>query len=361
MWDGNAMRAMERMKVGFLLTIGGFAVMTAPAFAQSTPLPNVPSFCSASTAFGQTMGSTTVIGASRAPLGVSAFVNLPVQFAPFDQAEVVVSNYGRQINRVNASMKMVDAQTAQRTAEAIRAQFRGAGWVEAGGPGLPKEAFNPLGDDIADFNSDTGGLSKSPTGRRVEISTDGKTVDVTCIDLPGFVKHMNEAFGPPPVGDKKPQPPQIVVQEAPVKFDCTKTLSESELALGANDDQVMSWMAQYKVVNDYFEQLMEWDGQQFVRAGKWTDKQKKDFEFGLLSRPELKDNWAYFLNVAAKTLTNLTAMMDAANGKDDPRACRAFNVMIDDIAEHGRRTLAHAAAIDAIYKAEAAKLGIKLD
>ncbi len=92
-------------------------------------------------------------------------------------------------------MPTVDEPSARRIAEAIRAQFRKAGWAEAGGPGLPNEAFNPLGDDVVDFNSEPGGLAKSPTGRRVEISADGKRVDVTCIDLPGFVKHMNEAFG----------------------------------------------------------------------------------------------------------------------------------------------------------------------
>ncbi len=332
-----------------------------PASAQTPPLPDVPSFCSATSAFGQTMGSKDVVGAGGRPLGIAALVNLPQRYAPFESAEVVVSNYSRQINRVRSSLQLADEQAAERTAEAIRGQFRKAGWIEAGGKGLPEQAFNPLGDDLADFNSERGGLADPPTGRRVEIDVRGKSVTVNCVDLPGFVKHVAEAFAPPPVGVERPELPEMPPQNVLIKLDCTKKLDMSERALVDDEDRMRNWMERYKAVNDYFEQLMEWDGQQFVKAGKWTAQQKKAFERGLLGRPELKDAWAYFLNIAMQTLTRFADLADSADAGDDARACRALNGILDDVVEHGKRTLVHADAIDRIYRAEAAKLGVTLE
>jgi hypothetical protein len=347
------------MTVGCLLAASGFSVMSAGASAQTGQLPDVPSFCSASDAFGETFGSKTISGAPEAGLSISTFVRLPPRYAPFDGAEVIVSRFSKQINRVNAVTVLPSEKEAALMAEAIRAQFRRAGWIEAGGKGLAKQAYDPLGDDVADFNSERGGLANPPVGRRVEVDSYGKKVDVTCIDLPGFVKHVAEALGPPPVGTEKPVPP-FAPGTAPVKLDCTKSGNETELQLMRDDQKLQEWMGRYKAMNDYFEALMEWDGQQFVHSGKWTDKQKKDFELSLLSRPELTDGWAYFLGLATKTLNRLMTVLSAANA-DDSRACQALNGMFADMSEAGQRTLVHADAIDRVYQVEAAKLGLKLN
>jgi hypothetical protein len=342
-----------------MLTAGGLAWAATPASAQTAPLPDVPSFCSASEAFGQTLGGKTIAGAQEPGLGISTFVSLPPRYAPFDGAEVIVSRFSKQVNRVNAIAIVVSEQEAARMVETIRAQFRRAGWIEAGGKGFAKQAYDPLGDDIADFNSEPGGLANPPTGRRVEVDSFGKKVNVTCIDLPGFVKHVAEALGPPPVGSEKPTPP-FSPGTVPVTLDCTKPASETDLQLMHDDQKLQEWMGRYKAINDYFEALMEWDGQQFVRGGKWTDKQKKDFELGLLSRPELTESWSYFLGLAMRTLNRLAAVMSSADSNDG-RACQALNGMFADMSEAGKRTLSHAEAIDRIYQAEATKLGIKLN
>lgn len=342
------------------LLIAGAAMRAISAVAQAPALPDVPSFCSSSTAFGQTMGSNEVAGLASPPLGISAFVKLPAQYAPFQDAEVVVSSYSRRINRVTASMEVASAQDAVRIAEQIRAQFRRAGWIEAGAAGFPEQAFNPIGDDVADFNSERGGLARSPTGRRVEIDTFGKEVSLVCIDLPGFVRHVEEAFGPPPVGSGRPKAPPPLPSDT-VKMDCARPLSESEQAMIDDEQRMRDWLGRYQAANLYFEQLLEWDGQQFVKAGKWSKDQKDDFELALLSHPDLKDNWSYFISAATKVFGYFVAMAEAAEQKNDARVCQAFNALFADVAEHGRRTLAHAEAIDRVYRAEAVKLGVPLD
>jgi hypothetical protein len=211
------MTAAKKAIFRYLLAGGLVVPGTAPAMALSPDIPDVPSFCSATTAFGQTMGGKAVNGVSRPSPGISTFVNMPTKFAPFTDAEVVLSHYSREVNQVHASAKLADAPTAKRAADAIRGQFRSAGWVEAGARGFPAEAFNPLGDDVADFNSERGGLADPPTGRRVEIDTDGAIVNVSCIDLPGYAKHVKEAFGPPPVGVQRPTPPTSPSANAPTR------------------------------------------------------------------------------------------------------------------------------------------------
>lgn len=342
------------------LMIAGAASFKTQVFAAAPALPDVPSFCSSTTAFGQTMGSTVVAGVKQQLGGISAFASISAQYAPFQDAEILVSKYSRKVNRVNASFEVATAQEAKRLAEEMRAQFRRAGWIEAGAKGFPEQAFNPLGDDIADFNSERGGLAKVPTGRRVEVDADDTTVTLVCIDLPGFVKHMEEAFGPPPVSDARPKPPAPLPAEA-VKMDCTRPLSESEKALANDENTMIESMGRYQEANDYFEQLMEWNGQQFIKAGKWTQKQKEDFEFNLLSHPDLKDNWSYFISAVTRVLGHVGAMADGATAKSDARVCQALNALFADVAEHGRRTLAHTAAIDRIFRAEATKLGVSLD
>lgn len=334
-------------------------VLAAPALAQSPALPDVPSFCSATTAFGQTMGSSTVANMQSQPVGNSTFGRLPAQFAPFDNAEILMTRHSRQINRVTASMKTGSAQDAARLAEEIRAQFRRAGWIEAGGSSATKQGYDPVGDDVADFNSEPGGLAAAPTGRRADIGAIGSEVSVACIDLPGFVKHVKEAFGPPPVGTDRPSPPQLPAGQ--ITLDCTLPLSETERAFANDEQKMMEWMARYKATNDYFEQLQEWSGQQFVKAGKWTEQQKNDFEIKLLSRPELAESWGYFINAPLRVITHLSAIGGGTKAKNDAAVCRAFNALFADVAEHGRRTLAHTDAIDRIYRAEAAKIGLSLD
>ncbi len=277
------------------------------------------SFCSASDAFGQTFGSKTISGAREAGLSISTFVSLPPRYAPFDGAEVIVSRFSKQINRVKCRGDPAKREgSGPHGRSHPRAVPSRAGWTRGGGRASPSRLVIRW---VMMSPTSTASAAASPTrqsdsGSRSTAS--GKKVDVTCIDLPGFVKHVAEALGPPPVGTEKPAPP-FAPGTAPVKLDCTKSGNETELRLMRDDQKLQEWMGRYKAMNDYFEALMEWDGQQFVRSGKWSDKRKKDFELNLLSRPELTDGWAYFLGLATKTLNRLATVLSTANA-DDSRA-----------------------------------------
>lgn len=161
--------------------------------------------------------------------------------------------------------------------------------------------------------------------------------------------------------DRKPVPPSYSATDTPPQLDCTKTLDQLERDMSSvDDDKFAQWIDHYQSMNSYFDALIEWDGQRFVKAGKWTAQKKKDFEAALFDRPELKENWSYFLNASTRALNNLSAFLDKANKKDDAEACRAFNAIFADMGQIRQRGLDHSAAIDRLYQAEAAKLGLTL-
>ncbi|MBO9668902.1 MAG: hypothetical protein J7485_00130 [Sphingobium sp.] len=161
--------------------------------------------------------------------------------------------------------------------------------------------------------------------------------------------------------DAKPVPPSYSATDAPPQLDCNKTLDQLERDMSPVDnDKFAQWIDRYQAMNTYFDALIEWDGQQFVKAGKWTPQKKKDFEAMLLARPELTENWSYFSNASTRALSNLSTFIDKANKKDDAGACRAFNAIFADMGQIRQRGLDHSAAIDRLYQAEAAKIGLTL-
>lgn len=161
--------------------------------------------------------------------------------------------------------------------------------------------------------------------------------------------------------DGKPLPPSYSATDAPPQLDCTKTLDQLERDMSSVDnDRFAQWIDRYQAMNAYFDALIEWDGQRFVKAGKWTAQKKKDFEAALFARPELTENWSYFANASTRALGNLSTFLDKANKKDDAGACHAFNAIFADMGQIRQRGLDHSAAIDRLYQEEAAKIGLAL-
>lgn len=337
-----------------------FASTAAQAQATAA-LPDVPALCGPTVAFGESFGSTKIAGRAQRGFGYFAYGPMRPTDRPFDQIEIGFGARSGTIFKVTASITAAGAAGSETMAEAIREQFRRAGWIEASDANGRKQAFDPLDDGDPQFNSEPDGLLARPRGRRVDIFTLGPLVNVSCTDLPAFVDHIEAAFGRPMVRGERPKMDTTLPAEVPPTLDCTRPSVELKAKLAGSIERPGRWPEAAGAANRYFEQVIAWNGQRMVDSGVWTEEQESEFALALLGRPELAQGWAYYDELANVVLDHLIAVTERFDTRDYAGACTAYNALFAELANAPQRTIAFTETVDRIYAAEAEKLGVPLD
>lgn len=336
----------------------------AAAAAQAQPpaaLPDVPALCGPTVAFGESFGSTKIAGRAQHGFGYFAFGPMRPADRPFDQIEIGFGARSGTIFKVTASITAANATESEAMAEAIREQFRRAGWIEASDANGREQLFDPLDDGDPQFNSEPDGLLARPRGRRVDIFTLGRLVNVSCTDLPAFVDHVEAAFGQPMVRGERPRMETTLPAEVPPPLDCSRPPVELKAKLAGPIERPGRWPEAAGAANRYFEQVIAWNGQRMIDSGAWTEEQESEFALALLGRPELAEGWAYYGELTNVVLDHLIAVTDRFNTRDYAGACTAYNGLFAELSDAPQRTVAFAEAVDRIYAAEAERLGISFE
>ena len=157
--------------------------------------------------------------------------------------------------------------------------------------------------------------------------------------------------------EPRPTPPQPSLP-AVTAADCEAPATRD--ALLADPEAVIETASRHGMeLNRHSERLMEWRGDQFVRAGRWTEADKRAFAARLLENEAFVTEAAAGINMAMEVLE--PAMQAADESRPAAERCRSLIAMVgvfDRLTESVERQWR---IVDEAYAAEARRLGVSLD
>lgn len=333
--------------IGLAIVVG-----TAGTPALAAPLDRL---CTLEQGFGYRFGEPIADRIAASPF--RANVMLGLDYRPFRNAEIMITEDSRRVHRVNASAAFRTEAEMRSFINAVRDAYRSAGWAPAPG------SDSLMGDvsHVALPELEIELVSGSGAQRRqLEIATLGREVHVSCLAPELTREALREWLAPPAVGAARPQPPALPSNLALPRPNCTQPsqLAELETTLTPFSE---SWGPYAAAINRYYEQLIEWNGQQIVRSGRWTAAQKEAFEQALIARPEISSSMQAVMGSMMEMLSELSEVAELEQAGRQPEACAVVVRMFERIPQMAAVTLRQSAEIDRLYSIEAQRLGVSLD
>ena len=139
---------------------------------------------------------------------------------------------------------------------------------------------------------------------------------------------------------------------------CDDPVRRASLIAGLQDAMEIA-MGRADIGAAYAESLIAWRGSQLVRSGRWTSAQRETFQRQLANAPEIRRSAEAAQAVMRDALQTIAAQ---ASGVDQAVAeCQALIVVRDFEIRLIPHIEAQWRAIDAVYAAEALRLGVSLD
>jgi len=342
-----------------LLTTGLALVVAAGPAPAAAQIPDTPPAviaaiiggCTPESAFG--FGS----GLGRRYEG-GRMRQLGLDLAPFTRAEVMATQRSKTLFGVDLwGYHPDDAGTseARRTGAALLLEQLDAAAEDSGLFGAR------TWDDETETVIYSGPVAEPASGVRLELSQLGVSVIVSCADESLRQLAFDEAFGRTRV--ERPERPALpsAARIDPARCDDpagAEALYDGFEAGGGDAADVMNMV---RSSQEYFEHLTQWYGQELMDRGVWTEQDRDAFLMSFLQDEVIMKGLEEQLGRLGPLLETTLEIGEMRDAGDSVGSCRAAAGLVNLVEEIGRANEVQWARATALYKAEAARLGITLD
>lgn len=158
----------------------------------------------------------------------------------------------------------------------------------------------------------------------------------------------------------RPVPPAEEPGAIDLAIDCTASADKIEADFERLMENPDSWFVRAEAVGEHTQRLTTWYEQQFIRAGVWTDAQAQEFASNSLDQPEMAAGVEWATTLVTGMMSDLTRAIELEQAGDKIGACNSVRGMFGRLAEAPAMMRRQWGAIDRLYTAEAARLGVTI-
>ncbi len=194
---------------------------------------------------------------------------------------------------------------------------------------------------------------------RLELTRMGVSVIVGCADEARRRLALDEALGRTRV--ERPVKPSLPEPAAPDPTDCDDPVraeaAYDRFEAGGGHDLTNFIRAS----SEYFEHLTQWYGQELVDRGVWTEAQRNAFLLSFLEDPVISRGFREQMARLEPLLETTVEVAERRDAGDAVGACQAAIRLTDLISTIGSANDVQWGRVTALYRAEAARLGVTLE
>lgn len=339
------------------LTTGlALAMASAPAAAaleipETSPavIAAVARGCTPDTAFGFDFGQRYEGGRMR---------QLDPGMVPFNSVEVMATQRSKTLVGVDLwGYHPDDSGTSdeRRAAATVLLDQIDAAVEEAGLFG------NRSWDEESETVIYAGPVADPASDVRLQLSQLGVSVIVGCADQSLRQLAMDEALGRTRV--ERPVRPAL---PPAVRIDvalCDEPVQAEAIfdSLEMGGDGAADIVNNARSSQEYFEHLTQWYGQELMDRGVWTEQDRDAFLMSFLQDEVIMRGLEEQMGRLGPLLETMLQVGEMRDAGDSGGACRAAVGLIDLVEQIGRANEVQWARATALYRAEAAHLGVTLD
>lgn len=330
---------MQRLGAAIAMAIA--LAWSGSAAAQSVNGAQIAAQCTAEGAFGQRFGAESVNGAPGMALMNSQMVDLPAEFAPFNQAEVVFTIRSRRIHTITGIARFASEEAAydayEAALDALQADTR---FVTSEQEYEDSMIFYTTGPD-------------AQNGLKADISVSGREITYFCTDIALFQRTMLELSGRDVTADTaRPTPPQMTLPDVPANVCAT---AEGRTTFLAGFEPKLQEIVGYgTAITRYNETLMHWANAQMIAQGLWTQEDASAFALGLLNNPDFMRDTETSMESAMQMIA---AVMAYSSATDETERCGMAHTALTSAHTSMRLAQSQWQNMGRLYQAEAQRRG----
>lgn len=330
---------MQRLGAAVVLAIA--LAWSGAAAAQSVNGAAIAAQCTAEGAFGQRFGAESVSGAPGMALMNSQMVDLPAEFAPFSEAEVVFTIRSRRIHTITGMARFATDEEASAAfdaaLEALEADPR---FVTSEQEYEDSMVFYTTGPNAQD-------------GLKADISVSGREIVYFCTDVALYQRTLAELAGRDITADTaRPTPPQMTLPDVPDNVCAT---AEGRTAFISGFEPKLQEIVGYgTAITRYNETLMHWANAQMIAQGLWTQEDSTAFALSLLNNPEFMRDTETSVESAMQLIA---AIMAYSSATDETERCGLAHTALTSAHTSMRLAQSQWQNMGRLYQAEAQRRG----
>lgn len=335
-----------------------------PATSALATLP-AETMCNIDGAIGYKFGATN--GPPQLFMPGMTSLRLAPRFAPFERAGIDSTMWSNRIYQATYVMQLPGKEAALAAIQQLAARFQELGWTADRGVSDEDAAARSLfltyrapgaGEVHLYWPAGTVGADRKD-GVRVQLTQLAGEVTLSCISIPLFLDHVNEALGNLPPGTPKPVEPSLPLpKEVDVSTCADQAKRDAFLATRPEDNALMRHTMERA---KFRERLVTWKLDRLKKSGKLSREEVTKLLFSGLSDPKAQSGMAAGLGLIGGMMDDVEQVMRAEKGKDDVAACRALIGMTARFEKIGPAVDPQWKAIEAAIDKEAVRLGVSLD
>lgn len=337
------------LTTGLALTLAMGPTPAAAQVPEASPavIEAIVNGCTPDQAFGFDIGQSYAGGRMR---------QFDARFAPFTSAEVIATQRSKTLFAVDLwGAHPDDAGTVDERRAAATLLF---------------EQLDGAIDDSGRFGARTWDEERETvvytepaadpdSAVRLELSQLGVSVIVGCADESLRQLAYDEAFGRTRVERPVRPDPAAAIRLDPAECDDpvrAEAIYDSFEAGGGTDALNIVRGSQ-----EYFEHLTQWYGQELMDRGVWTDADRDAFQLSFLEDEVILRGLEQQMGRLGPLLETTMRIAERRDAGDSVGSCRDAVSLVALVEEIGRANEAQWDRATALYKAEAARLGVTLD